>query len=77
MNTRTRLKLDLKRHSQSCAFADVIVGFPKLTHPNITTFVLNCNTKRHQINQEFASTIKFWLLAVGLPSLNLEVSLIP
>jgi len=72
MNTHTCLKLDLKRHPRSWRSADVMVGFPELTHPNITTFVLNCYTKRHQISQEFALTIKFWLLAVGLPSLDPE-----
>ena len=77
MNTCTCLKLDLKRHPRSANSADVMVGFPKLTRPNITTFVLNCNTKRHQINQEFALTIKFWLLAVGLPSHDPEASLNP
>jgi len=75
MNTRICLKLDLNRHPQSWRSADVMVGFPKLTRPNITTFVLNCNTKRHQINQEFALTIKFWLIAVGLSSLDPEASL--
>jgi hypothetical protein len=77
MNTITCLKLDLKRHPQSWRSADVMVGFRKLTRPNITTFVLNCNTKRHQINQEFALKIKFWLLVVGLPPLDPEASLIP
>jgi len=65
MNTRTCLKLDLKRHPRSANSADVMVGFPKLTRPYITTFVLNCNTKRHQINQEVSLTVKFWLLEVG------------
>ena len=77
MNTRTCLKLDLKRHPRSANSADVLVGFPKLTRHYITTFVLNCNAKRHQINQEFASKINSWLLAVGLPTLSLEVSQIP
>ena len=77
MNTRTCLKLDLKRHPRSANSADVMVGFPELTRPNITTFVLNCNTKRHQINQEFALTIKFWLLVVGLAPLDPEASLNP
>ena len=78
MNTRTCLKLDLKRHPRSVRTLRMSWWvFAELTRPNITTFVLNCNTKRHQINQEVALTIKFWLLAVGLPSLNLEVSLIP
>jgi hypothetical protein len=48
-----------------------------ITRPNITTFVLNCNTKRHQIKQEFALTIKFWWLAFGLSSLDPEASLNP
>ena len=68
---------DKKRHPRSWNSADVLVGFRKLTRPNITTFVLNCNTKRHQINQEFALTIKFWLLAVDLPPLDPEASLNP
>ena len=73
MNTRIYLKLDLKRHPRSWNSADVMVGFLKSTRPNITTFVLNCNTKRHQINQEFTLKIKFWWLEVGLPSLDPEV----
>jgi hypothetical protein len=77
MNILTYLKLDLKRHPQSWNSADVMVGFPKLTRPNITTFVLNCNTKRHQIKPEFALTIKYWLLAAGLPSLDPKISLYP
>ena len=77
MNILTYLKLDLKRHPRSWNSADVMVGFLKSTRPNITTFVLNCNTKRHQINQEFALTIKFWLLAVELPSLDPDASLNP
>ena len=68
---------DKKRHPRSSNSADVLVGFPKLTRLNITTFVLNCNTKRHQINQEFASKINSWLLVVGLSSLYPEASLIP
>ena len=77
MNTRNCLKLDLKRHPQSWRSADVMVGFPELTRPNITTFVLHCNIKRHQIIQEFALTIKFWLLVVGIAPLDLKASLIP
>jgi hypothetical protein len=77
MNTRTYLKLDLKRHPRSANSADVMVGFPKLTRPNITTFVLNCDTKRHQINQEFALKIKFWFIAVGRSSLFLKTPQIP
>ena len=74
MNIHTYLKLDLKRHPRSCNYADVMVGFLTLTRLHITTFVLNCNTKRHQINQEIALTIKFWLLAVGWSSLLKEPS---
>jgi hypothetical protein len=77
MNNLTYLKLDLKRHPRSANSADVMVGFLKLTRLHITTFVLNCNTKRHQINQEIALTIKFWLLAVGWSSLLKEPSPIP
>ena len=65
---------DKKRHPRSWNSADVLVGFRKLTRPNITTFVLNCNTRRHQINQEFALTINFWLVVVGCSSIVLETS---
>ena len=68
---------DKKRHPQSWRSADVMVGFPELTRPYITTFVLNCNAKHHQINQEFASTIKFWSLVVGCSSTVLENFQIP
>jgi hypothetical protein len=77
MNIHKYLKLNLKRHPRSSNSADVLVGFRKLTRPNITTFVLNCNTKRHQINIEIALTIEFWLLVVGCSSTFLETSLIP
>jgi hypothetical protein len=65
---------DKKRHPRSWNSADVMVGFLKLTRPNITTFVLNCKTKRHRINQEFALTINFWLVVVGCSSIVLETS---
>ena len=52
--------------------ADVMVGFWNFTHSHITTFVLNCNTRRHQINQKVALTVKFWRLAVGHSSLFLK-----
>ena len=65
---------DKKRHPRSSNSADVMVGFWSVTHPNITTFVLNCNTKRHPINQVIALTIKFWLLVVGDYSIFLETS---
>jgi hypothetical protein len=77
MNIHIYLKLNLKQHPRSANFADAIVGFRKVTRPNITTFVLNRNTKRRQIKQEFALTIKFWLFAVGLPSLDPEASINP
>ena len=77
MNTRTRLKLNLKRHPRSCTSADVMVGFLMLTRLNITTFVLNCKTMRHQINQEVASKIKFWLLVVERSSTILEIFQLP
>ena len=77
MNNLTYLKLDLKRHPRSANSADVMVGFRKLTRLNITTFVLNCKTMRHQINQEVASKIKFWLLVVGRSSTILELFQIP
>lgn len=65
---------DKKRHPLSWNSADVMVGFRKLTRPNITTFVLNCNTNRHPINQVIALTIKFWLLVIGDSSIFLEKS---
>jgi len=77
MNILTYLKLDLKRHPRSANSADVMVGFPKSTRPNITTFVLNCKTQRHQINQEIALTIEFWLIVVGCSSTFLENFKIP
>lgn len=77
MNIHTYLKLDLKRHPRSCNSADVMVGFLKLTRLNITTFVLNCKIKRHQINQEFTLTIKFWLIVVGRSSTILEIFQLP
>jgi hypothetical protein len=63
---------DKKRHPQRWRSADVMVGFRMITRPYITTFVLNCNTKRHPINQVIALTIKFWLLVVGGFSIFLE-----
>jgi hypothetical protein len=77
MNNLTYLKLDLKRHPRSANSADVMVGFLKLTRLNITTFVLNCKIKRHQINQEFTLTIKFWLVVVGRSSTILEIFQLP
>ena len=65
---------DKKRHPRSANSADVMVGFPKLTRPYITTFVLKCNIKRHPINKVIALTIKFWLFVVGDFSIFLETS---
>jgi hypothetical protein len=77
MNIHTYLKLNLKRHPRSSNSADVMVGFLKLTRLNITTSGLNCNTKRHQINQEISLKIKFWLIVIGCSSTFLEILLIP
>ena len=68
---------DKKRHPRSSSSANVMVGFRKLTRLHITTFVLNCKTMRHQINQEVASKIKFWLLVVGCSSTILEIFQLP